>query len=286
MQGENYKNGLAEIKVEGTKVSKGENVFMYYGNNEKGLKEKIEELDVQIGNALEGQTEIYSADIQVLDKQIDNYLSKMLSTNNIHDIEEYKSNISDALIKKAKIAGDLSPSGSHINKLIEERRRYEEELNNSQEYIKADTSGIVSYRVDGLEDDLRPDNFVNLNKKVLEGYNLKTGQMISTSLEAGKIVNNFECYIVTFLDSEEAQSATVGSSITLRLSDGREIDADIESIVLQESGEVMIVFRTNKAVEDLIAYRKIRNRCNMVELYRFKSTKFGNNRRRRTKLCN
>lgn len=48
-----------------------------------------------------------------------------------------------------------------------------------------------------------------------------------------------------------------GSAITLRLSDGREIDADIESIVQQESGEVMIVFRTNKAVEYLMAYRKI-----------------------------
>lgn len=257
MQGENYKNGLSEIKSEGTKVSKGENVFMYYGSNEKNLKEKIEELDVEIGKALENQTETYSADIQLIDKQIDTYLSKMLSTNKNHDIEEYKSNISEALIKKAKIAGELSPSGSYINKLIEQRRKYEEELNNSQEYVKAETSGIVSYRVDGLEDELKPDNFVNMNKKVLEEYNLKTGQMISTSLEAGKIVNNFECYIVTFLDSEEAQSATVGSSITLRLSDGREIDADIESIVLQESGEVMIVFRTNKAVEDLIAYRKI-----------------------------
>ena len=42
MQGENYKNGLSEIKSEGTKVSKGENVFMYYGSNEKNLKEKIE----------------------------------------------------------------------------------------------------------------------------------------------------------------------------------------------------------------------------------------------------
>ena len=48
-----------------------------------------------------------------------------------------------------------------------------------------------------------------------------------------------------------------GSAITLRLSDGREIDADIEAIVQQENEEVMIVFRTNKAVEDLIAYRKI-----------------------------
>jgi len=40
------------------------------------------------------------------------------------------SDISEVLIKKAKIAGELSPSGSHISSLIEQRRKYEEELNN------------------------------------------------------------------------------------------------------------------------------------------------------------
>ena len=48
-----------------------------------------------------------------------------------------------------------------------------------------------------------------------------------------------------------------GSQVTLRLSDTREIDAKIEYNVLQENGDVMIIFRTNKAVEDLISYRKI-----------------------------
>ncbi len=139
LYGENYKNGLVEIKSEGTKVSAGENVFRYYSKNEENLKKQIADLDIEIGEALEGQTEVYSADIQLLDRQIDNYMQKMVSTNNLNDIAEYKSNISDALIKKAKIAGELSPSGSHINSLIEKRRKYEQELNNGQEYIKADT---------------------------------------------------------------------------------------------------------------------------------------------------
>lgn len=48
-----------------------------------------------------------------------------------------------------------------------------------------------------------------------------------------------------------------GQTVKLRLSDTREIDADITYIMQQESGEVMIIFKTNKAVEDLISYRKI-----------------------------
>ena len=206
LTGENYKNGLVEIKEEGEKVAKGDNVFRYYSNNESGLKDKIAKLDSEIQEALEGQTDVYSADIQLLEKQIEGYLDKILATNNTSEIMGYKSSISEILIKKAKIAGELSPSGSHINSLVEKRRKLEEELNDGQEYIKADSSGVVSYKVDGLEEVLSPDNFENINEKMLNGYNLKTGQMAGISKESGKIVNNFECFIVVFLESEEAKA--------------------------------------------------------------------------------
>ena len=107
-----------------------------------------------------------------------------------------------------------------------------------------------------MEDAFRPDNFANMNKKFFESYNLKTGQKISTSKEAGKIVNNFEDYIVVFLDSEEAKNAKIGDTLTLRLSDIEDIPVEI-SYLKEDDGECMIVFKTNKAVEELISYRKI-----------------------------
>ena len=102
----------------------------------------------RFGEALAGQKGTYPADIQLLDKQLETLLIKSFSNNNLKELSEYKSDISDILIKKAKIAGELSPAGSHINKLIEQRRKYEEQLNNGQEYIKANMSGVISYRVD------------------------------------------------------------------------------------------------------------------------------------------
>ncbi len=102
----------------------------------------------KFGEALSGQKGTYPADIQLLDKQLETLLIKSLSSNNIKELAEYKDDISEILIKKAKIAGELSPAGSHINKLIEQRRRYEEQLNNGQEYINANISGVISYRVD------------------------------------------------------------------------------------------------------------------------------------------
>lgn len=162
-------------------------------------------MDTEIQEALSGQTDVYSADIQLLDKQIESTLDKILATNNIDEIEGFKASISEMLLKKAKIAGELSPSGSYISNLVERRRKLEEELNDGQEYIKAKESGVVSYRVDGLEEELSPNNLENLNEKKLSGYNIKTGQMVGQSKESGKIVNNFECFIVVFLESDEAK---------------------------------------------------------------------------------
>lgn len=258
MTGENYKNGLVEIKTEGTKVSKGDSVFRYYSNNEIDLKEKIAKLDTEIQGALDGQTDAYSADIQVLDKQIEEYLGKILLTNNIEKTNEYKSSISEILIKKAKIAGELSPSGSYISSLVEKRRKLEEELNNGQEYIKADVSGLVSYKLDGLEEVLNPKNFENINEKMLDEYDLKTGQKIAKSKESGKIIDNYECYIAVFLDSEEASNVAVGNKkINLRLNDGIEINTEVEYVKEQDDGKYMIVFKIDKQVEELVQYRKI-----------------------------
>ena len=43
-QGDNYKNGIYQIKTEGQKVAKGDPIFRYYTNNEENLTQKISEL--------------------------------------------------------------------------------------------------------------------------------------------------------------------------------------------------------------------------------------------------
>ena len=80
-QGDNYKNGISQIKTEGQRVAKGDPIFRYYTNNEQNLISKIEELDKQIQEAMEGEKNIYSSDIAILEKQIDENLLKVSRTN-------------------------------------------------------------------------------------------------------------------------------------------------------------------------------------------------------------
>lgn len=258
VQGQNYKNGMEKLKTEGEKVAKGEPIFRYYTSGEEELKKKIAELDSKLQEALSNQKDLLPNDTKSLEREIDAKLDELYQVNDIQKIREYKKDINSYITKRAKMVGELSPSGSYIRSLIDKRNEYATELNSGSEYISAPQSGIVSYRIDGLEEVLsaKTQDFSYLSIETLENLNLKTGQIIATSEEAGKIINNFRCYIAIPLSSENAKEATVGDNVMLRLASSKEVEATIEYIA-KEGESQLIVFSVEEQVEELINYRKI-----------------------------
>lgn len=256
VKGTNYKNGMVQIKTEGEKVAKGENIFRYYGANEEDIKQKITETNEKIQKAISGNTQILTGDITALDSQIESKIDGISGENEIQKIKEQKKDIDTYITKKSKIAGDLSQAGSYINGLIQEKNKYDEELTKNSEYVTAPMSGAVSYRIDNLEEILTPNSFEKLDKKFLEDLGLKTGQIVSSNSEAGKIINNYECYIVTTMNSKEAKEAKTGDKVTLRLSTQDNVTATIE-YKAEKNDYVVLVFKISDCVEKLIDYRKI-----------------------------
>lgn len=249
-------NKLVQIKNEGERVSVGEEVFRYEAPNEQELNQKIKELNSQIQSALEGQTTIFSSDIKALENQIETKINGIQNKNSIQEIKEYKTDINSYIVKKAKIAGELSPAGSYINNLINERINIEKQLKNNSKYENAPIGGIVSYRVDGLETTLTPQNFESISSETLENLNLTTGQIVTTSETMGKIINNFECYIAVTTSTNEAKNAVKGDKVKLRLSANQEIPAEI-AYIKQEDKDILIIFKITQGVEYLSNYRKI-----------------------------
>ena len=258
VKGNNYKNGMMQIKAEGEKAAKDENIFRYYSSNEENLKKKIEELDGKIQEVMINDKNLLTAaDMKLLENQIDEKVQDINKITDVAKLVEYKKEINDLVTKKAQIAGNLSPKGSYLNQLIEERKGYESQLNSGAEYVKAPMSGIVSYKVDGLEEILNPDSFSSLSKEYLENLNLKTGKIVATSEESGKIIDNFSCYIATISSSAEAKEAQIGQKVTVRLSNNIEIPAIITNIMKEDSEQIVIVLKIEEQINELINYRKI-----------------------------
>ena len=257
VKGKNYKNGINQIVLEGEKAAKKQTIYRYYGTEENNIQEKINEVNEKIQNALEKEKTFQSSDIKNLDNQIDSSLQELKNINDVKDLFEYKKQLSEIMIKKATIAGENSKSGSYIKSLMDKKKKYEKKLIEGSEYIVAPKSGIVSYRVDGLENVLKTNGFEELNEKKLNDLDLKTGQIISASNEEAKIINNFEVYIATVLDSLPAKQAETGKTALITLSSGEEVNARIHYTKVQEDGKVLIIFKVNTLTDELRSYRKI-----------------------------
>ena len=256
LKGENYKNGISQIKAEGEKVALKENVFRYYTKDEDSLIIKIQELDNEIAQTQSKENNIWLSDVKVIENEIETKINEIYMVNDIKKVKEYKSNIDEYIKKKTRIIGENSPSGSHLKSLIQKRSEYENKLNSGSEYMKANISGMVSYKVDGLENVLTPDSINTITEDFLNDLKLKTGQIVSSSSECGKIVNNYYCYIASVVNKDKVQDLEEGKSIKLRLINGDEIPATVEQIK-EDKDKNIIVFKITKDVEELIEYRKI-----------------------------
>lgn len=254
IKGQNYKNGMAKIKNEGEKVAKGDSVFRYYSSGEENLKSKIAELDVEIQELMQNEKGNYPSDAKLLESQIEKKLDSICQVNNAQKIQEYKKSINTYITRKAKLS---SPSNTKLKELLNQREEYENKLNSDSENVNATESGIVSYRVDGLENVLTVDDFSKLNNSFLQELNLKTGQTVASSEEMGKIINNYECYIVFNSNTNEAKNSKVGDTLKIRLQNSDAVKATIENIIDEENGSKTIAIKITNDVEKLISYRKI-----------------------------
>ena len=247
---------IERLKAEGEKVSKGEAILKYYTVEKELIAQEISETEAEIQQALESQNEIFSSDIKALDAQIEDKLYNISNKNNVQELKENKTDINSYITKKAKITGDLSPAGSYIKDLILKKNELEESLLEGSQSIYASTSGIISYRIDDLENVLKTTNLESITKEMLNKLDLKPGKVISTSNQRVKLVNNFYCLIATQSSSNEAKNAKVGDKVNIKLSTGDEVKATIEHINDEENSRILI-FRIIQNVEQLVSFRKI-----------------------------
>jgi len=248
---------IIPIIQEGEKVAKDSSVFKISNDIETDLKQKIEETKIQIQEKIYQGEKFSSSDIDLIEEDIDKKVTLIRNTKNYKQLQEYEKEINLLLDNKMEIIEKSETSNNEIRNLIKQKKEYQNQLNQNSQNVKSTISGIVSYRVDGLEEVLTKEKFGEINKQYLDNLNLRTNQIIATSKNSGKIINNFEGYILTVLKSEQAKNAKVGDKVTLRLYTNEEINAKIEYINKEDESNIIIAFKLNTIEEELIKYRKM-----------------------------
>ncbi len=130
------------------------------------------------------------------------------------------------------------------------------QIGTRETFLTVPRSGYFSSQVDGYEsvfdtDDLgllKPSDF---NRLIAQRRAVEPNQ-------AGKLVTGFGGYFVANISTADAANFSVGRSIKLQLDAMGDVllDMTVESISIQENGEVTVVFSYSRHMEELINMRK------------------------------
>ena len=254
-----YKGKREEVIVDSNRVSKNGVIANYINDNSKHIDEQIEIIDNELQKLLENTTIDRSQEIKNSDKKIEELLYKITNKkNNVNDLKSYKLEISNELEKKASQIGKSSKD-QKINSLISERISLEKEQKKSKQELKAEKAGLVSYRVDGYEEELNENSFSKISIDKLSKIKYVTNQAIPINEEKVKLINNFYTYLAVVASSEESRSLKLNDTIKYALNGDltKLYKGSVQYIAREDDDRILIIFKTTNNVEKLSRFRKI-----------------------------
>ena len=217
----------------------------------------INELDDSIETLVKDLPTTYSADISKINAQIEVLTEKSNLVNSYVKMQEFKSKLDELSYKKISLFSELSPAGSKIRELIEKRKKIEEEYKNSESNIKSTIPGIVSYKIDGLEENIDFKNILDYSiedfEEMIEKYDATQSSNVGI-----KIVNNYKAYLLVKTPISETNDGFMqeDKKYTLRLveEDSKEVSSYLRKIIKKDEYNYL-VFEITNYIENLVDIR-------------------------------
>ena len=249
---------VTAIIDQGKRASRYEAVATYKNDSYDDYQKQIEDIDKQIQTLVKDLPLTYSADISNIDDKILKYSNEVQGTTSYLKIQEYKTKLDELAYKKITILANSSPDSSAIRDLVAKRENLVNLSKTSDHNIISPVSGIVTYKIDGLEGVISYDEILNYSASELEKFISMYDS--NTNNEFGiKIIDNFGAYFLVKTPSGKYDEyIKEGKSYNIRVS-------DLENLVLtatlikniNDSGYNYSLFEIHNEIDSLVDYRKL-----------------------------
>ncbi len=248
---------LSTVKEEFSRVSKDEIVAVYKNSIYESYSERIQKMDNEIQTLVNDLPAIYSGDVTIIDNEISKLVELSSETTSYVKMQEYKTKIDELSYDKVITLGKLSPSGSKISELIEERKKLEEQRTNASNSVKASKSGIVSYKVDSAEGLYNKEDALNYSVTQLDSL-IETYSNNKSSKFGIKIINNYSAYIVTKIAvGDNDEYINENKVYNIRITDtGENLSAILVKNIVS-NGYNYSIFQINNGIEKLTDQRML-----------------------------
>lgn len=254
----NSKEVAMPIVEQNKRVAKDETIAVYKNGKYEEYLNSIQELDETIQGLIKDLPVSYSNDVANLDAQITSLAKEAQNETSYIKMQEYKTKIDELAYKKVIILGERSPEGSKIRELIAKREEIEKNSMASADNIVSPISGIVTYKLDGLE------KIVDFNQ--LFQYDITKYEMIISQYKGNnlsnfgiKVVDNYKSYLlVKEPKGEHDQYIKEGQEYELKFTDKEDNNVTAKLLKVTDTEEYhYIIFQLENGIEYITDLRTV-----------------------------
>ena len=249
---------VTAIVDQGKRTSKGEAIATYKSDNYDDNQSQIENIDKQIQTLVKDLPPTYSADISNIDNEILNYSTQIQNETSYTKMQEYKAKLDELAYKKITVIANSTPDSSAIRDLVNQREELVNISKQSSNNIWSPVSGLVTYKIDGLENTYEYNNIPNYDTQEFENIITKYDGTINSEFKI-KIVDNYNIYfLVKTKRGDNDQYIKQGTNYTIRISDleNKNIRATLIKNIQNEEYNYSL-FEIDNEIDDIIDYRKL-----------------------------
>ncbi|HEY8348604.1 MAG TPA: HlyD family efflux transporter periplasmic adaptor subunit [Clostridia bacterium] len=254
---------------EGEKAAAYSTIAKVMGNESDELLREIEDINAKIIKARMEQaekSEFFSADLAKLDDEIGKKVTELIAACNSRSFEEMgrkRSEIRSIVEKKAEIAaGDTTDE--YINTLQKQKRTVQGMIQQNTVQVRTNTSGIVSYHIDGYEDILTPDMVTDLTAAELDSIRDRCAsiaadtRIVKKDVPFAKVIKGIDIYMAADIPAGKAKKLEEGDSVRVRINSmGFETSATIVNIGKPEDDRVVVIVRMSRGLDVLSGKRVV-----------------------------
>lgn len=260
--------------TEGSRVAKGQELAIVVPDNWKSTVQDLRNVQSQISDV---QQEIIMsggvAEADVIYRNYNKNLSTILDSvrydsmsGNLSNMSSYSSSVNVILDEREDEMSKINFDDERIAVLRNDEAVYEAQLEKYASVVTAHRPGIVSFRLDGKENILDYEQFLNMPMSEIKGYINNSVGAISSDLNVEaetpvvRIAQNESQYLSVYLSSEDAgvSDFAVGTfhDINVR-TEGISIDNCKVVRCESDSSGMLITFETSRCVEALLDLRTV-----------------------------
>ncbi|MEI6132476.1 MAG: HlyD family efflux transporter periplasmic adaptor subunit [Bacillota bacterium] len=258
-------NPISPVVLDGKRVSKNEVIARTLDNSSTATLQQYETAKAELLQRVRSDYSIQNINAYELKKSntllYEKFVEMMLAapSETFENAILFENDIKEISDAKVQIILENIPKDSGIMGLKNKADNLFLDFNNSTGAVKSLSAGIISFVVDGTENEYKIEKVMDLSSNDLAHAKNFLYESVEKKITRYKVIRNFEAYLVLELDKKTVENLNVDAKRDIKINDTSEsVEGTlVRKVDAAKPGVSLMTFRIDRGIEKTCDLRKV-----------------------------